>query len=99
MKVPIKFFVSVTFIPLEIRKIMYTTNIIENLNRNIRRTTSNKTMFPTDDAVMKSIYLSIQSSVINNKTPIQNWLIIANQFNVLYPDRINIESKNVTLLS
>ena len=85
--------------PLEIRKIMYTTNIIENLNRNIRRTTSNKTMFPTDDAVMKSIYLSIQSSVINNKTPIQNWLIIANQFNVLYPDRINIESKNVTLLS
>ncbi len=78
---------------------MYTTNIIENLNRNIRRTTSNKTMFPTDDAVMKSIYLSIQSSVINNKTPIQNWLIIANQFNVLYPDRINIESKNVTLLS
>jgi putative transposase len=85
--------------PLEIRKIMYTTNIIENLNRNIRRTTSNKTMFPTDDAVVKSIYLSIQSSVINNKTPIQNWLIIANQFNVLYPDRINIESKNVTLLS
>jgi putative transposase len=85
--------------PLEIRKIMYTTNIIENLNRNIRRTTSNKTMFPTDDAVMKSIYLSIQSSVINNKTPIQNWLTIANQFNILYPDRINIESKNVTLLS
>ena len=85
--------------PLEIRKIMYTTNLIENLNRNIRRTTSNKTMFPTDDAVMKSIYLSIQSSVINNKTPIQNWLTIANQFNVLYPDRINIESKNVTLLS
>jgi putative transposase len=85
--------------PLEIRKIMYTTNIIENLNRNIRRTTSNKTMFPTDDAVIKSIYLSIQSSVINNQTPIQNWLIIANQFNIMYPDRIKIESKNVTLLS
>ena len=47
--------------PLEIRKIMYTTNLIENLNRNIRRTTSNKTMFPTDDAVMKSIYLSNSS--------------------------------------
>lgn len=85
--------------PLEIRKIMYTTNIIENLNRNIRRTTSNKTMFPTDDAVIKSIYLSIQSSVINNQTPIQNWLTIANQFNIMYPDRINIQSKNLTLLS
>lgn len=85
--------------PLEIRKIMYTTNIIENLNRNIRRTTSNKTMFPTDDAVIKSIYLSIQSSVINNHHPIQNWLIIANQFNIMYPDRIKIESKNLTLLS
>ena len=77
---------------------MYTTNIIENLNRNIRRTTSNKTMFPSDDAVIKSVYLSIQSSVINNTTPINNWLTIANQFNLMYPDRINIKSKNVTLL-
>ena len=77
---------------------MYTTNIIENLNRNIRRTTSNKTMFPSDDAVIKSVYLVIQSSVINNTAPINNWLTIANQFNLMYPDRINIKSKNVTLL-
>ena len=55
-------------------------------------------MFPSDDAVIKSVYLSIQSSVINNTAPINNWLTIANQFNLMYPDRINIESKNVTLL-
>lgn len=85
--------------PLEIRKIMYTTNIIENLNRNIRKTTSNKTMFPTDQAVIKSVYLSVQNSVINNTQPVTNWLTIANQFNLMYPDRIKIESKNVTLLS
>jgi putative transposase len=85
--------------PLEIRKIMYTTNIIENLNRNIRKTTSNKTMFPSDQAVIKSVYLSVQNSVINNNQPVPNWLIIANQFNLMYPERIKIESKNVTLLS
>jgi putative transposase len=85
--------------PLEIRKIMYTTNIIENLNRNIRKTTSNKTMFPSDQAVIKSIYLSVQNSEINNSKPVANWLIMANQFNLMYPERIKIESKNVTLLS
>lgn len=84
--------------PLEIRKIMYTTNIIENLNRNIRKITSNKTMFPSDKAVIKSVYLSVQNSVINNTQPVANWLIMANQFNIMYPDRIKIESKNVTLL-
>jgi putative transposase len=85
--------------PLEIRKIMYSTNIIENLNRNIRKTTSNKTMFPSDQAVIKSIYLSVQNSEINNSKPVANWLIMANQFNLMYPERIKIESKNVTLLS
>jgi transposase-like protein len=85
--------------PLEIRKIMYTTNIIENLNRNIRKITSNKTMFPSDQAVIKSVYLSVQNSVINNIQPVANWLIMANQFNLMYPERIKIESKNLTLLS
>lgn len=84
--------------PLEIRTIIYTTNIIENLNRNIRRTTSNKTMFPSDEAVIKAVYLSIQNVQIKSSTPIKNWPLIANQFNVLYNDRIKIDGKNITLL-
>ena len=39
--------------PIEIRKIIYTTNLIENLNGKIRKYTKNKLSFPTDDAVMK----------------------------------------------
>jgi transposase-like protein len=84
--------------PLEIRTIIYTTNIIENLNRNIRRTTSNKTMFPSDEAVIKAVYLSIQNVQIKSSTQIKNWPLIANQFNLLYKDRIKIDGKNITLL-
>ncbi|GAA0884978.1 hypothetical protein GCM10009120_35770 [Sphingobacterium siyangense subsp. cladoniae] len=42
--------------PLEIRRIIYTTNIIENMNGRIRKYTKNKLSFPSDDAVLKSIY-------------------------------------------
>jgi len=83
--------------PLEIRKIMYTTNIIENLNRQIRKNTSNKSMFPTDEAVLKAVFLSIQQSSIASTHQIINWPVIANQFNVLFGDRINICLKTVTL--
>jgi transposase-like protein len=76
--------------PLEIRKIIYTTNIIENLNRQIRKYTSNKTMFPDDNAVKKAVYLAIQNSFIRSQQRISNWTIIANQFLILYPDRVKI---------
>lgn len=46
--------------PLEIRKIIYTTNLIENLNGKIREYTKNKMSFPTDDAVIKSVYLALR---------------------------------------
>lgn len=49
--------------PVEIRKIIYTTNLIENLNGKIRKYTKNKLSFPTDEAVMKSIYLFINAGV------------------------------------
>lgn len=74
--------------PMEIRKIIYTTNIIENLNRQIRKFTANKTMFPTDEAVKKSIYLAILNSELNKMQKIANWSLIQNQFLLLYPDRI-----------
>lgn len=45
--------------PVEIRKIIYTSNLIENLNGKIRKHTKNKLSFPTDDALRKSVYLSI----------------------------------------
>lgn len=76
--------------PIEIRKIIYTTNLIENLNGKIRKYTKNKLSFPTDDAVMKSVYLAIRESTRKWTMPVRNWGIILNQFLTLYPERIII---------
>ena len=46
----------------EIRKIIYTTNLIENLNGKIRKYTKNKMSFPTDDAVFKSVFLALKEA-------------------------------------
>ncbi|MFM2388324.1 MAG: hypothetical protein RL660_3081 [Bacteroidota bacterium] len=47
--------------PLELRKIIYTTNTIENLNRGIRKYTKTKTQFPTERSATKSVFLAIQN--------------------------------------
>ena len=73
--------------PLEIRKIIYTTNIIENLNRNIRRYTKTKSMFPDDNAVKKAVYLAIQHASFSWQRKVTKWPMIANQLNIIYPDR------------
>ena len=45
--------------PAEIRKLIYTTNSIENFNRQLRNVTKTKTIFPTDDALFKVLYLAM----------------------------------------
>lgn len=76
--------------PLAIRKIIYTTNVIESFNSMLRRQTAKRTIFPTDDAIFKSIYLSLIK--INRKweNTIWNWGIIANQFLVKFGNRCGI---------
>lgn len=75
--------------PLEIRKIIYTTNVIENLNGKIRKYTKNKMSFPTDEAVLKSVYLSIHEATKKWTMPIRNWGTILNQFVLMFENRIN----------
>ena len=76
--------------PLEIRKIIYTTNLIENLNGKIRKYTKNKLSFPTDEAVMKSVYLATREATRKWTMPISNWGIILNQFLTIFEDRIRL---------
>ena len=76
--------------PAEIRKIIYTTNLIENLNGKIRKYTKNKLSFPTDDAVMKSVFLAIRESTRKWTMPIRNWGIILNQFLAIFENRIKL---------
>lgn len=76
--------------PLEIRKIIYTTNIIENLNGKIRKYTKNKLSFPTDEAVTKSVYLAIIEATKKWTKPISNWGLILNQFIIMFDNRLKI---------
>src|SRR5690606_27864289 len=59
--------------PIEIRKIIYTTNLIENLNGKIRKYTKNKLSFPTDEAVMKATFLALREVTKKWTMPIRNW--------------------------
>ena len=76
--------------PEQIRRIIYTTNTIESFNSMIRRDTSKKTIFPSDDAVFKSLYLAIRSINKKWKNTIWNWGLIANQFLVIFEHRCKI---------
>ena len=76
--------------PVEIRKIIYTTNLIENLNGKIRKYTKNKLSFPTDDAVKKSVYLALREATKKWTQPIHNWGIILNQFLTIFEHRLKI---------
>lgn len=76
--------------PLEIRKMIYTTNTIESLNSTIRKYTRSKTVFPDDNAALKAVYLAI--NIIEKKWnhQIRNWGIILNQFLITFEDRCKI---------
>ncbi|MDD3944729.1 MAG: transposase [Bacteroidales bacterium] len=74
--------------PVEIRKIIYTTNLIENLNGKIRKYTRAKLSFPNDDALKKSVYLAICEIEKKWTMPIKNWAIVLNQFITIFEDRV-----------
>lgn len=76
--------------PIEIRKIIYTTNLIENLNGKIRKYTKNKLSFPNDEALKKSVYLAISEIEKKWYQPIWNWGLIFNQFLTIFENRIRV---------
>lgn len=76
--------------PVEIRKIIYTTNLIENLNGKIRKYTKNKLSFPTDDAVMKSVFLAAREASKKWTMPIKDWGTILNSFLLIFGDRVRL---------
>lgn len=76
--------------PIEIRQIIYTTNLIENLNGKIRKYTKNKLSFPTDEAVLKSVYLALREVTKKWTMPIRNWGIVLDQFLTIFENRIRI---------
>jgi len=76
--------------PIEIRQIIYTTNLIENLNGKIRKYTKNKLSFPNDDAVLKSVYLALREASKKWTMPIRNWGMVLNQFLTIFENRVRL---------
>ena len=74
--------------PPSIKRIIYTTNAIESLNSQLRKVTNNKRVFPTDDAVFKTLYLTIDYITAKWNMPIQNWNEAMAHFLIKFEDRI-----------
>jgi transposase-like protein len=66
--------------PPEIRRAIYTTNAVESLNYSLRQVTKNRSLFPTDDAIFKIMYLAIRSASKKWTMPIRDWGQALNQF-------------------
>lgn len=78
--------------PLEIRKIIYTTNLIENINRGIRKYTKARTMLPNDQAVEKVVYLSLMQAQKKWTMSQRDWPIMLLQFiNIFGEQRCNLK--------
>ena len=79
--------------PQEIRKIIYTTNSIENFNRQLRKVTKTRTIFPTDDALFKLLYLAMMDITAkwNGRSNQWSWGIVLNQLMIYFEGRISPE--------
>ena len=74
--------------PAEVRRVIYTTNIIESLNRTLRKSVKTRGHFPTEDALMKVLYLAIKGVSKKWTMPIRDWKQALNQFAIIFGDRL-----------
>ena len=76
--------------PEEVRKIIYTTNIIEGLHRQYRKVTKSKTMFPSDASLEKMLYLSSKNVMQKWTQRYKNWDRVLSQLMIQYPGRLEV---------
>ena len=77
--------------PVEIRRLIYTTSSIENFNRQLRKVTKSKTIFPTDDALFKSLYLAMIDATKKWTGKAWSWGQTLDQLCIYFGDRIQPE--------
>lgn len=77
--------------PSEIRKVIYTTNTIESLNRQLRKVTKTSVMFPNEKSLEKLLYLATRDISKKWSMPVHNWGVIFTQFSILFPEKNLIE--------
>lgn len=72
--------------PSNIRKIIYTTNVIESLNSQFRKVTKTKLIFPNDESLMKMLYLAVQRVAKKWVRNYPDWDLVRNQLNIVFAD-------------
>lgn len=85
--------ISMFEMPPAIRKVIYTTNVIESVNSVIRKFTRNRKQYPHRDSAIKMIYMAINEASKKWTKPIKNWKEALNHFAILFDGRI---PKNLT---
>jgi transposase-like protein len=79
--------------PEPIRRIIYTTNIVEGFHRRVRKVTKTKSMFPSDDAFKKLVYLVIRDIEAKDRIMKHGWGEVLSQLTLLFRDRFPGEAK------
>lgn len=77
--------------PDELRRIIYTTNIVEGFHRQVRKYTKNKGAFTSENALLKLIYCACQKIIGKWYQPMQNWALIISQLQIYFEGRLNLE--------
>jgi len=75
--------------PYPIRKIMYTTNIIESVHRQFRKLTKTKGAFPNKDSLLKLLYMGIQNAKEKWTQPVHNWSQTISQLAIIFEGRLD----------
>lgn len=75
--------------PPEMRKLIYTTNLIEGYHRQLRKVTKGKSIFPTDDSLTKMLYLATMEVTKKWTMRIQNWGQILSQLSIYFGERVD----------
>lgn len=83
-------FIPFLAFPPDIRRVIYTTNMIESLNAQLRKVTRNRGHFPTDQAAIKVLYLAIRNIERKGGTGTYKWKPALNAFAVHFPGRLPI---------
>lgn len=75
--------------PDDVRRLIYTTNAVEGFHRMLRKFTKTKTTFPGDEALKKSIYLSIMEIEKKWGLPVRDWGMIMGQMSIFFEERLS----------
>ena len=72
----------------ELRTIIYTTNAVESLHRQLRKVTKNKAVFPNDSALLKMLFLAARDVSKKWTQPIRTWKAVVSQLYVFFEGRL-----------